>query len=68
MAKYETESAARAILQRIQAYWAERGYEVEGQVFASGYSERLRSTVYEVRTDLVNGMPTRRSQSLANAA
>ncbi|MDG1825098.1 MAG: phosphoglycolate phosphatase [Henriciella sp.] len=68
MAKYETESAARAILQRIQAYWAERGYTVQGQVYASGYSERLRSTVYEVRTDLVNGMPTTPRQALAKAA
>jgi len=59
MAKFETESGARALLERIKKYWAARGYTVEGHVYAAGYSERLRSTVYEVQTNLVNGLPVR---------
>ena len=65
MAKFETEHGARALLKRIQDYWAERGYEVEGHVFAAGYSERLRSTVYEVQTNLVNGLPSKRKNIAA---
>lgn len=61
MAKFETESGARALLERIQTYWADRGYEVDGHVFAAGYSERLRSTVFEVQTNLVNGLPPRKA-------
>lgn len=64
MAKVETEHGARILLSKIKEYWASKGYEVDGQIYPAGYSERLRSTVYEVRTDLVNGMPRKR---LANA-
>lgn len=63
MAKAQTRDGARVLLEKIQAYWAGKGYDVHGQVFEAGYSERLRSTVYEVRTDLVNGMPQRRMAS-----
>ena len=65
MAKFETENGARALLKRIQDYWAARGYTVEGHVFAAGYSERLRSTVYEVHTNLVNGLPACESDRAA---
>ncbi|MEL6661607.1 MAG: hypothetical protein AAFO57_06855 [Pseudomonadota bacterium] len=57
MQREQTRAEAEAILNRIKSYWAAQGYEVEGAVFPAGYSERLRSTVYEVSTDLVNGMP-----------
>ena len=63
MAKFETEIGARALLDKIQTYWAERGYRVEGYVFAGDYCERLRSTVFEVRTDMVNGRPITRSKA-----
>lgn len=61
MAKYETKQDATALLERIQAYWAERGYLVQGAVREAGYNERIRSTLYEVYTDLQNGMPVRRA-------
>ena len=57
MQREQTQADAQDILDRIQSYWAERGYEVQGAVCPAGYSPRLRSTVYEVCTDLVNGMP-----------
>lgn len=65
MAMNETENGARALLERIQKYWADRGYEVEGRVAPAGYSERLRSTVYEVHTDLVNGLPKEKQRKSA---
>jgi len=61
MPKDQTLDDARALLERIQTYWANRGYKVEGMVESAGYSPRLRSTVYEVKTDLVNGFPYRKA-------
>jgi len=61
MAKQQTKQDARALLEQIQTYWASKGYLVQGSVREAGYSERLRSTVYEVHTDLCNGMPVRRA-------
>lgn len=57
MAMMETKEQAEEILQRVRAYWAEQGYDVTGTVIAKGYSPRLRSTVYEVVTDMVGGLP-----------
>ncbi|MEO0815839.1 MAG: phosphoglycolate phosphatase [Pseudomonadota bacterium] len=57
MQREQTQAEAEAILDRIKSYWAKQGYEVDGAVYPAGYNERLRSTVYEVCTDLVNGMP-----------
>ena len=53
----DTKQKAQEILARIQAYWAEQGYTVQGTVQARGYNPRLRSTVYEVVTDMVGGLP-----------
>lgn len=58
MAMVETKEKAQEILAQIQAYWAERGYDVQGTIKADGYSPRLRSTVYEVVTDMVAGLPS----------
>ncbi len=57
MAKFETQSQARALLEKIQSYWAAQGYTIQGTVVEGEYSPRLRSTVYEVHTDLVAGLP-----------
>lgn len=60
MAKIETKQRATALLEQIQSYWASKGYMVQGEIMPAGYSERLRSTVYEVHTDLRNGLPRQR--------
>ena len=57
MAMIETKEQAETLLERVQSYWAQQGYEVKGMVVPKGYSPRLRSTVYEVVTDMVGGLP-----------
>lgn len=57
MQKHQTKMQAAALLDKIQMYWASKGFRVQGTIFEAGYNERLRSTVYEVHTDLRNGMP-----------
>jgi len=56
-AKFQTEAEAIALLERIKVYWRERGYGVSGYIKSAGFSPRLRSTVYEIETNLVNGAP-----------
>lgn len=62
MPKDQTLEDAKHLLIRIQNYWAERGYDVQGSIQNAGYSDRLRSTVFEVRTDLVAGRPQRKAK------
>lgn len=61
MTKHVTQGEASELLQRIQRYWSQRGYDVTGMIVEAGYSARLRSTVYEIKTDLVNGFPVRKA-------
>lgn len=62
MANFDSELKAHALLEKVQAYWAERGYQVEGFVEAGDYSPRLRSKVYVLHTNLKNGMPTSKTR------
>lgn len=48
---------AEELLKRIQGYWAKRGYQVDGFVHDCGFHEKVRMSRYEVRTNLVNGLP-----------
>ena len=57
MKRETTEQEARDLLNKIQSYWASKGYLVQGEIEPVGYCERLRSTVYEIHTDLHNGFP-----------
>lgn len=60
--RQDSEAEAIALLERIQQYWREQGYEVTGYVKPAGFSPRLRSTVYEIETDLLNGVPRRKAR------
>ena len=54
---FDSQAKALEILEKVRAYWAERGYEVNGTVEPRGYNARLRSTVYEIVTDMTGGLP-----------
>lgn len=58
-------SGALKLKAKIEAYWAERGYEVEVRLPEAGFVAAMRSARTDVRSDLVNGMPRRRIQSEA---
>lgn len=58
MARNQTEQAAKELLASIQNYWEKRGFLVEGEIVPVGYNDRLRATVFELRTDMVGGRPT----------
>ncbi len=54
---------ARRLKEKIREYWAERGYEVDVDLVDSGFVAAMRSARTDVRSDMVNGMPSRRKAS-----
>jgi hypothetical protein len=49
--------------QRIEEYWRERGFTVEVKLVEAGFVAAMRSARTDVRSDMVNGFPTRRSDA-----
>ncbi len=49
----------RRVKGRIEAYWAERGDDVNVDLVEAGFMPAMRSARTDVRSNLVNGMPTR---------
>jgi len=54
---------ARRLKQKIEAYWTDRGYEVDIALVDAGFMPAMRSARTDVRSDMVNGMPRRISPS-----
>lgn len=52
---------ARRLKQRIEEYWRERGYKVDVKLIEAGFVAAMRSARMDVRSDMVNGFPTKRS-------
>ncbi len=53
---------ARRLKQRIEEYWRERGYNVEVKLIEAGFVPAMRSARCDVRSDMVNGFPSRREE------
>ncbi len=53
-----SEGAKRLAL-KIQAFWQERGYDVDVKLVEAGFLPAMRSARTDVRSDMVNGMPRR---------
>ncbi len=51
---------ARRLKQRIEEYWRERGYTVDVKLVEAGFVAAMRSARTDVRSDMVNGLPSRR--------
>ena len=54
---------ARRLKQRIEEYWRDRGYTVEVKLVEAGFVAAMRSARTDVRSDMVNGFPTKRSDN-----
>lgn len=52
-----TEAGARRLKTRIEAYWARQGYRVKVTVTEAEFNPAMRSTRFDLRSDLVNGLP-----------
>ncbi len=53
---------ARRLKQRIEEYWRERGYNVDIKLVEAGFVAAMRSARTDVRSDMVNGLPTKREK------
>lgn len=57
MKNYFNEYGARELQAMIEAYWQERGHKVQVDVVPTEYDAKVRSIRYDVRSQMVNGMP-----------
>ncbi len=57
------EGASRLKL-KIEAYWRERGYDVDVKLIEAGFLPAMRSARTDVRSDMVNGLPRRISPEM----
>ena len=50
-------SGAQELKTKIEAYWAERGQKVQIMLHNVGFHPAIRAARFDVRSDMVNGMP-----------
>ena len=56
-ADYCSQDGAQALKARIEAYWAARGQQVMVALHNVGFHPAIRAARFDVRSDMVNGMP-----------
>jgi hypothetical protein len=54
---YCSRDGAMALKAKIEAYWRERGQDVMIALHNVGFHPAIRAARYDVRSDMVNGMP-----------
>jgi len=56
---YTDRAGAEKLKARIEAYWRERGNEIQVTLIPAGFTAALRAARYDVRSELLNGLPRR---------
>jgi hypothetical protein len=54
---YCSRDGAMALKEKIEAYWRDRGQDVMIALHNVGFHPAIRAARYDVRSDMVNGMP-----------
>tara|TARA_Y100000052_G_scaffold27585_1_gene36905 strand:+ start:28506 stop:28877 length:372 start_codon:yes stop_codon:yes gene_type:complete len=54
-----TTDGARRLKDKIEAYWRERGFDVDIDLVEAGFIAAMRSGRTDVRSNMINGMPVR---------
>ncbi len=62
---YCTKDGALRIKEKIEAYWAERGKDVKVDLVPGGFLASMRSARTDVRSNMVNGVPTSNTENFA---
>lgn len=60
-----TREGAERLKCQIEAYWADRGHDVRVNLVQGGFLASMRSARTDVRSNLVNGVPTRNVEIFA---
>lgn len=53
---------ARRLKIKIEEYWRDKGYEVDVKLVEAPFVAAMRSARTDVRSDMVNGMPSRKKE------
>jgi hypothetical protein len=56
-ADYTNREGASVLKARIEAYWRERGQEVQLSLHDVGFHPAIRAARFDVRSNMINGMP-----------
>lgn len=57
---YCSKEGAAALRRRIERYWAKQNYQVRTKSLYGDFTSTMRSGRYDVRSDMVDGLPRRR--------
>lgn len=57
VADYSSEEGAAALKRRLEAFWSERGYNVQVFIRSAGFHASIRARRFEIQSDMVNGFP-----------
>lgn len=63
-----SKAGAERLKERIEAYWRARGREVFVRITPSGFHRAIRSARYDLRSDLIDGLPRKTSQAIKREA
>lgn len=55
--EYTDRSGAEILKTRIEAYWRERGHDVQVILVQAAFTPALRAARYDVRSEMTNGLP-----------
>jgi hypothetical protein len=59
---YTDRQGAAELKARIEEYWRKRGFEVQVVLVEAPFSAAIRSARYDVRSELIDGLPPQRRQ------
>ena len=61
MSDYCSSDGANRLQAVIADYWRKKGFDVNVELVHQGFVSTMRSSRFDVRSDMVNGMPRRSS-------
>lgn len=56
------QDGASRLATKIQDFWRKRGFDVVVEMHEEGFVSTMRSSRTDVRSDMINGMPTKSTQ------
>lgn len=63
MSDYCSNEGASRLQSMIRDYWRKQGYDVNVELIHQGFVSTMRSSRFDIRSNLVNGMPDLRKIS-----
>lgn len=63
-----TNEGASRLKDKIEAYWKERGFDINVKLVNAEFVPSMRSARTDIRSNLVNGMPSRNSEMQLQSA